>query len=125
MSSNPEGKLHFLALSIGAHDSVSHSCLWKFFEKVDSAWRVFEFRVNYRNYGWLFVQTARPEREFDGSETPLYLFLTRKNDMILRIFRVEVSETVFCIRPEITSCRPCWKLLSGLRNIGPRLWTRS
>jgi len=71
MSSNPEGKLNFLALSIGAHDSVSHSCLWKFFEKVDSAGRVFEFRVNYRNYGWLFVQSARPERKLDTLESPL------------------------------------------------------
>jgi len=28
------------------------------------------------------------------------LFLTRKSDLILRIFRVEVGETVFCIRLE-------------------------
>src|SRR6266704_6411789 len=100
MSSDPERKLHLLALTVGAHDSVPHSCLWKFSEKIDSAGRVFEFRVYYRDYGCLFVQTARPRRECDGSETPLYLFLTRKNDLFLRIFRVEVGETVFCIRLE-------------------------
>jgi len=38
----------------------------------------------------------------DGSETPLYLFLNRKSDLILRIFRVEVSETVFSNRPGST-----------------------
>jgi hypothetical protein len=102
MSSNPEGELNFLALAIGAHDSISHSCLWKLSEKIDPAGRVLEFRVYYRNYGWFFVQTVRPRRECDGSETPLYLFLTRKNDLIIRIFRVEVSETVFCTRLEIS-----------------------
>jgi len=91
-----------LALTVRAHDSVAHSCLRKFSEKIDSAGRVFKFGIYYRNYGWLFVQSARPRRECDGSETPLYLFLTRKNDLILRIFRVEVSETVFCIRHEIS-----------------------
>src|SRR5438132_720834 len=64
-----------------------------------------------------------PGRECDGSETPLYLFLTRKNDVIVRIFRVEVGETVFCITRNLIY-RRCWKLLSGLRNIGPRRWTR-
>src|SRR5438132_9386325 len=102
MGSDPEWKLDFLTLTIRAHVSVSHSRLWKFSEKIDSAGRVFKFGVYYRNDGWLFVQSARPRRECDGSETPLYLFLTRKNDLILRIFRVEVSETVFSIRPEIS-----------------------
>src|SRR3989449_1979644 len=102
MGSNPEWKFYLLALTVGTHDSVAHSRLWKFSEKIDSAGRVFEFRVYYRDYGWLFVQTARPRRECDGSETPLYLFLTRKNDLFLRIFRVEVGETVFCIRLEIS-----------------------
>ena len=106
MSSDPERKLHFLALTVRAHDSVAHSCLRKFSEKIDSAGRVFKFGIYYRNYGWLFVQSARPRRECDGSETPLYLFLTRKNDLILRIFRVEVSETVFCIRHKISPADP-------------------
>src|SRR5436853_2147336 len=123
MSSNPERKLYLLTLTIGSHDSVPHSCLRKFSEKIDSAGRVFKFGVYYRNYGWFFVQTARPRRECDGSETPLYLFLTRKNDVIVRIFRVEVGETVFCITRNLIY-RRCWKLLSGLRNIGPRRWTR-
>src|SRR5437660_11770707 len=102
MSSDPERKLHLLALTVRAHDSVAHSCLRKFSEKIDSAGRVLKFGVYYRNYGWLFVQSARLRRECDGSETPLYLFLTRNNDLILRIFRVEVGETVFCIRLEIS-----------------------
>jgi hypothetical protein len=34
------------------------------------------------------------------------LFLTRKNDVIIRIFRVEVSETVFFIRLEILPTDP-------------------
>jgi len=87
-----------LSLAVRTEYSVSHACLWKLFEEIDPTGRVFEFRVDYCDYGWFFVQVVRPRREFDRSETPVYLFLNRKNDQFLRLFRVEVSETVFSIR---------------------------
>lgn len=45
------------------------------------------------------MQVIRPRREFDRSETPVYLFLNRKSDQFIRLFRVEVSETVFSSGP--------------------------
>ena len=41
------------------------------------------------------MQTTRPGREFDRSEAPLYLLLTKKTNRCVAIFRVEVGETVF------------------------------
>ena len=45
------------------------------------------------------MQIVRLRREFDRSETPVYLFLNRKSDQFLSLFRVEVSETVFSSGP--------------------------
>ena len=87
-----------MSLAVWTEDSVPHACLRKFLEEIDPAGRIFEFSVDYRDNGWFFVQVVRPKREFDRSEAPVYLFLNRKNDQFLRLFRVEVSETVFSIR---------------------------